>query len=115
MRRWFGRFITQYRSAGELVAPARTPSLQTVDDTLARGGRLLRHPHARHAWAREGKRARLHANGLNFAMGITSARRLAGRDSLASGDLAALDADGRSALQALLAQGHYHLEKPRRR
>ncbi len=115
MRRWFGRFITQYRSAGELVAPARTPSLDTVNDALARGGRLHRHPHARHAWAREGKRARLHANGLNFAMGVPSARCLAGCDTLASPEVKSLDADGRSALQALLAQGHYHLEKPRRR
>jgi 50S ribosomal protein L16 3-hydroxylase len=115
MRRWFGRFITQYRSAGELVAPARAPTLAAAEAALASGGRLLRHPHARHAWAREGKRARLHANGLGFAMGVASARRLAGSDTLAGADLKALDADGRAALQALLAQGHYHLEKPPRR
>ena len=115
MRRWFGRFITQYRSAGELAPPARVPTLATVLKTLARGGRLLRHPQARHAWAREGKRARLHANGLAFAMGPASARRLAGADVLTAAGLDALDADGRSALQSLLARGHYHLEQPARR
>jgi 50S ribosomal protein L16 3-hydroxylase len=115
MRRWFGRFITQYRSAGELARPARAPSLDTAADTLAKGGRLLRHPHARHAWAREGKRARLHANGLGYAMGVASARLLAGADVIDAAALATLDADGRTALQALLAQGHYHLEKPSRR
>lgn len=115
MRRWFGRFITQYRSAGELAAPARAPSLQATEDALAKGGRLLRHPHARHAWAREGQRARLHANGLAYAMGLASARLLAGAEVLDHPALASLDADGRTALQALLAQGHYHLEKPSRR
>ncbi len=114
MRRWFGRFITQYRSAGELARPARTPTLTASSDALAKGGRLLRHPHARYAWAREGKRARLHANGEGYAMGVVSARLLANADTLDAAALDALDADGRSALQSLLAQGHYHLDKPRR-
>jgi len=115
LRRWFGRFITQYRAAGELARPARVPSLATVADALARGGRLHRHPHARHAWAREGKRARLHANGLAYGMGLASARTLAAAEVIDDAAFAALDADGRNALDALLAQGHYHLEKPARR
>jgi len=115
LRRWFGRFITQYRAAGELAAPSRAPSPATLADALAKGGRLLRHPHARHAWAREGKRARLHANGLGFAMGPGSARLLASADQLDAAALATLDRDGRDALHALVAQGHYHLEKPARR
>jgi 50S ribosomal protein L16 3-hydroxylase len=115
LRRWFGRFITQYRAAGDLSPPARVPSPATLADALAKGGLLLRHPHARHAWAREGKRARLHANGLAFAMGQASARLLAGADRLDGDAMASLDSEGRDALHALVAQGHYHLEKPARR
>jgi 50S ribosomal protein L16 3-hydroxylase len=115
LRRWFGRFITQYRAAGELARPSRVPNLAAVADTLARGGRLHRHPHARHAWAREGRRARLHANGLAYAMGAASARLLAGADVIDQAGLASLDADGQRALESLLAQGHYHVEKPPRR
>ena len=115
LRRWFGRFITQYRAAGELARPARAPSLAVVGDSLSRGGRLHRHPHARHAWAREGRRARLHANGLAYPMGTASARLLAGADVIDQAAFASLDADGRAALESLLAQGHYHLEKPPRR
>jgi len=48
-------------------------------------------------------------------MGTASARRLAGAEVLDQADFAALDADGRSALESLLAQGHYHVEKPPRR
>jgi hypothetical protein len=48
-------------------------------------------------------------------MGTASARLLAGADVLDQAGLASLDADGRSALESLLAQGHYHLEKPPRR
>ena len=115
LRRWFGRFITQYRSAGELARPPRAPTLEAAADTLAKGGRLLRHPHARHAWARDGKRAHLHANGQVHGMGVQAARLLAGADVIDAPALASLDADGRAALQALLAGGHYHLDKPRRR
>ena len=115
MRRWFGRFITQYRSAGELPRPPRPPTPAAVETALAGGGELLRHPHARHAWAREGKRARLHANGLAYTMGVVSARAIAAADSLDAAALAALDTDGRAAVHGLVAQGHYHLRKPRRR
>jgi 50S ribosomal protein L16 3-hydroxylase len=115
MRRWFARFITQYRAAGELVAPARAPRPADVAKALAGGGRLHRHPHARQAWVREGRRARLHANGLDFPMSVASARRLSAAKVLADADYLALDDDGRSALHALIAQGHYHLAKPRRR
>jgi 50S ribosomal protein L16 3-hydroxylase len=115
LRRWFGRFITQYRAAGELGRPARPPSLATLEAELAKGSQLLRHPHARHAWARDGQRACLHANGLSLPMGVAAARRLAGADRLSSDDLAALDTDGREALESLVAAGHYQLVKPRRR
>ena len=115
LRRWFGRFITQYRAAGELGRPARPPGLAIIEAELAKGAQLLRHPHARHAWARDDERACLHANGMSLAMGVASARRLAGSDQLAADDLAALDADGRDALESLVAAGHYQLVKPRRR
>ena len=115
LRRWFGRFATQYRAAGDLPRPARPPSPAAVAKALAAGGRLLRHPHARHAWAREGRRARLHASGLAYVMGVGAAKRLAAGASLDAADVAALDDDGRAALHALVAQGHYHLQRPRRR
>ena len=115
LRRWFGRFITQYRAAGELGRPSRVPGLVDVAATLARGGRLLRHPHARHAWARDGRRALLHANGLALPVSVAEARRLAAADQLDADDLAALGASGRQALEALLAAGHYHLAAPPRR
>jgi hypothetical protein len=48
-------------------------------------------------------------------MGRDSARLLARGDALDAAALAALDDDGRDAVHALVAQGHYHLEKPARR
>jgi 50S ribosomal protein L16 3-hydroxylase len=115
LRRWFGRFITQYRAAGELGRPARPPALAAIEAELGKGAQLLRHPHARLAWARDGKRACLHANGLSLPMGVASARRLAAADQLEAADLAALDADARDALESLVAAGHYQLVKPKRR
>jgi 50S ribosomal protein L16 3-hydroxylase len=115
LRRWFGRFITRYRAAGDIAAPAKPPTAAAVADALAGGGTLLRHPLARHAWTREGRRARLHASGSAFTMGIAAAKALAAAESLDAAAVAALDDDGRDALHALVARGHYHLEKPRRR
>ena len=77
--------------------------------------RVAKYAHARHAWARDGKRACLHANGLSLPMGVASARRLAAADQLEAADLAALDADARDALETLVAAGHYQLVKPKRR
>lgn len=115
LRRWFGRFITQYRAAGELGRPARPPKLEAIAASLDQGAILLRHPHARHAWARDGRRACLHANGLALPMGVASARRLANAERLDAAGLASLDAAGREALETLVAAGHYQLVKPKRR
>lgn len=115
LRRWFGRFITQYRSAGEIARPARPPGLAAITAALDEGAMLLRHPHARHAWARDGRRACLHANGLSLPMGVASARCLAGAERLDAATVAGLDAAGREALVSLVAAGHYQLVKPKRR
>ncbi|MBW8312841.1 MAG: cupin domain-containing protein [Rhizobium sp.] len=115
LRRWFGRFITQYRSAGEIARPARPPGLAAITAALDEGALLLRHPHARHAWARDGRKAYLHANGLSLPMGVASAKRLASAERLDAAELAGLDAAGREALVSLVAAGHYQLVKPKRR
>ncbi|WP_374604029.1 JmjC domain-containing protein [Arenimonas sp.] len=115
LRTWFGRFITQYRAGGEIAAPARPPNADAVATALDQGGMLLRHPHARVAWTRDGRKASLFANGLVQSMGIADARRLAAAERLDAAGLAALGAAGREALHTLVAAGHYQLVKPRRR
>ncbi|HLS83869.1 MAG TPA: cupin domain-containing protein [Arenimonas sp.] len=112
---WFGRFITRYRSAGTIAPPPRPPAFDRVLATLDRGGRLLRHPQARQAWLRQGRRARFFANGQGFGMGIAAARRLAAAEALDAAAVAALDENGREALACLVAQGHYVLRPPPRR
>src|ERR671912_2458682 len=49
-REWFGRFITRYRSAGDVVAPPKSLSWPATAVALAKGGSLQRHPFARAAW-----------------------------------------------------------------
>ncbi|HLU13224.1 MAG TPA: cupin domain-containing protein [Arenimonas sp.] len=112
---WFGRFITRYRSAGEILPPRRPPTFDKVLDSLDRGGQLLRHPQARQAWTRVGRRARLFANGLGFDMGVASARRLAAAGALDAAAVATLDREARLALASLVARGHYVLRQPSRR
>lgn len=114
LARWFGRFITRYRSAGDITAAAKPVSAAQIGTALEKGGQLLRHPFARYAWAREGRRARLFASGESFAMGMRSAQLLAERDQLGAGELASLDDEARAALADLIALGHYQVHSPRR-
>lgn len=105
LTRFFGAFMTRYRSAGMLQPPARAPSAAQLAQRLQRGAVLLRHPFARFAWARVGRAAELYVDGDAFAMGVASARRLADEAPLDAHDVDGLDARGREAVQALVARG----------
>jgi len=113
-RRWFGRFITRYRSAGEISAGPRTPSFETAGKALAAGGLLLRHPFARSAWARQGKEALLFVDGEAWQMDTRSAHVLASYEAIDDAALAKLGDAGRDALASLLRRGHYQLQKASR-
>lgn len=118
-RDWFGRFITRYRASGEVGPGPRVPSLASAEIALVDGGLLLRHPFSRSAWsrlgARKGDRALLFVNGQSFPMDRRSAHVLAAYEALDDAALAKLDAAGRAALAALLAQGHFQLKRAPRK
>ena len=112
-REWFGRFITRYRSAGEVAAPPRAPKWTATLASLAKGATLQRHPFARTAWtALPGTRpgARLFVDGEAFAMGRSAASTLAAAQQLDAAQVDALDAGGRAAVEALYALGYYRLQ-----
>ena len=112
---WFGRFITRYRSSGELSAAAKAPSLAAIEKSLSDGGMLLRHPFIRSAWARCGKQAQLFVNGEAFTMAPASARILASQDNLDRAAFTRLDSAARTALEALLQRGLYQLKRKLKR
>jgi 50S ribosomal protein L16 3-hydroxylase len=106
---WFGRFITRYRNAGEVMPPAALPARIEVEWLIAHGHRLLRHPWSRMAWRRAGRAARLYVGGMDLAMPVRDARRIAAAADV-EGDLyAALSQAGRDAVFELLSGGHYRL------
>ncbi|KFN44661.1 cupin domain-containing protein [Arenimonas oryziterrae] len=111
-REWFGRFITRYRASGEVSAAPRAPSLAVVEKALTEGGLLLRHPFARTAWAKTGKRAQLFVTGEAFTMSAASARLLASYEALDEAAFAKLDDSARETLETLIARGHYQLQRP---
>ncbi|MFT3805511.1 JmjC domain-containing protein [Arenimonas sp.] len=113
-REWFGRFITRYRASGEIAPPTRTPSFADATKALGEGGLLLRHPFARAAWSRLGRKARLFVNGESHAMGQASAKLLAAAESLDAGALDRLDEAGREAVASLLTAGVYQLQRAKR-
>jgi 50S ribosomal protein L16 3-hydroxylase len=108
-RRWFGRFITRYRSAGEIVAGDKAPTIAHAEKKLAGGALLLRHPFARSAWSKQGKEALLFVDGEAWQMDSRSAHVLASYEALDDSALAKLSDAGRDALASLLRRGYYQL------
>ncbi|KAF1710554.1 transcriptional regulator [Pseudoxanthomonas kalamensis DSM 18571] len=109
---WFGRFITTYRAAGEIVAPAAAPARAETEFLLQQGVTLQRHPFARPAWRRARRGATLFCSGLQFPLAVADARRLAATERIDAAGYAALGEPGRHALIELLAAGHYQLLGP---
>ena len=115
LRRSFGRFITRYRSAGEVAAPPRAPSLQQIETRLAAGARLHRHPFSRVAWVRANRAAELFVDGDIHPCSLATARRLGAAGGLDGAGWAALDASGRALAHHLCERGSLALSKAPRR
>jgi len=113
-RRWFGRFITRYRSAGEIMAGEQPPTLANGEKEPAHGRMLQRHPFARSAWTKQGKEALLFVDGECWQMDARSAHVLAAYEAIDDAALAKLSDSGRDALASLLRRGHYQLRKATR-
>ncbi|MEN4902851.1 cupin domain-containing protein [Luteimonas sp. TWI1416] len=110
---WFGRFMTGYRNAHQVVAGETPPPPEEVDALLTSGRAvLLRNPFSRAAWRRAARGARLFVSGSAFALSIRDAQRLAAAARIDAADHAALSPAGRAAVYALLEQGHYTLARP---
>lgn len=109
---WFGRFITTYRAAGEVMPSGPAPSLDEVDHALANGLLLERHPWARLAWRRAKRGASLYCSGLDLAVSVKDAQRIAAAERLDRSAWNGLTAKGRQALQELMVLGFYQLTDP---
>jgi 50S ribosomal protein L16 3-hydroxylase len=103
---WFGRFITTYRAAGDVVAGADPLPREEIEDALQR------HPWARMAWRRAKRGASLYCSGLEFALPVKDAQVLAATEQLGGPLYLKLSAKGRDAVQALVAGGYYQLFDP---
>jgi len=110
---WFGRFITTYRAAGEVMPSGPAPSRGEIEQGLAHHLLLERHPWARLAWRRAKRGASLYCSGLDLAMPVKDAQRLCGAERLDGAAWRALSAKGQQALLDLMAQGYYQLIDPR--
>lgn len=115
LRTWFGRFITRYRSAGEVAGPPRPPSVAQIGTRLAAGALLHRHPFARMAWARAGSHAELYVDGEAYPCSLATARRLGSGDTLDATAFNRLDAEGRELLHHLCKRGCFALSRPPRK
>src|SRR5690606_31532214 len=107
-----GRFITTYRAAGEVMPSGPAPALEEVDQALAQGLLLERHPWARLAWRRAKRGASLYCSGLDLGVSVKDAQRIAAAERLDGAAWRGLSAKGRQALQELMVLGFYQLTDP---
>ncbi|WP_442684166.1 ribosomal protein uL16 3-hydroxylase [Stenotrophomonas sp. JC08] len=106
---WFGRFITTYRSAGDILPSQAPRSPEEVEAELARGGELERHPWARLAWRRATRGGTLYCSGREFALSVKDAQSLAAAEYIDATAFRKLSAKGRNAVLELLAGGCFQL------
>ncbi|QSX77403.1 cupin domain-containing protein [Agrilutibacter solisilvae] len=106
---WFGRFVTLYRNAGEVLAAPEPRSRIEVEWDLQQGGGLQRHPWSRMAWRKSGKQARLYVNGEDHTLPVRDAKCVANSGELDGPAYAALSQAGRDCVFELLQAGHYRL------
>lgn len=106
---WFGRFMTVYRNAGEVVPGGDERSRIEVEWDLQRGASLWRHPYSRMAWRKARRGARLYVNGEDFPLPARDARRIAHAAQLDGAAYAALSEAGRDRVFGLIQAGHFRL------
>jgi 50S ribosomal protein L16 3-hydroxylase len=106
---WFGRFITLYRSAGEVPAAERAPPRIEVEWDLGHGATLMRHPWSRAVWRKAGRNGRLFVSGRVYALPVRDAQSLAAATAIDGARYGALSQAGRDAVIDLVAAGHYQL------
>jgi 50S ribosomal protein L16 3-hydroxylase len=111
LRQSFGRFITRYRSAGEIHPPPRPPTAAQVEARLRAGALLHRHPFLRCAWTRVARGAEIYVDGEQHSCSQASARRLCSLEPIDSAAAAALDAGGRALLHDLIQRGCFLLSR----
>lgn len=114
LRRWFGTFITRYRSAALPDSGARVSSPTHLLQRLEAGKRLFRHPFVRSAWTRCGRRALLFLAGEVHSTSTRAARRLAAANPIDAATFAAFDTATREALCRWVARGLFRVRKARR-
>ncbi len=109
---WFGRFITVYRAAGEVLPGAEERSRIEIEWDLQHNATLHRHPWSRMAWRRahrKGEPARLYVSGQDLALPAADAQRIADAEVIDAETYDLLSAAGRDRVIDLLMAGHYRL------
>ncbi|HET6396062.1 MAG TPA: cupin domain-containing protein, partial [Pseudoxanthomonas sp.] len=106
---WFGRFITTYRAAGEVVPGGEPRPRIELEWDLSQGAALQRHPWSRMAWRRNRRGASLFCSGQALSLPVADARRIAAAAQLDGPGYGALSDAGRDAVYALYQAGHYAL------
>ncbi|HHW4682463.1 MAG TPA: winged helix domain-containing protein, partial [Xylella sp.] len=110
LSRWFGRFITTYRTSSTIAPDTTTTHRETLEHALAAGDELIRRSGSRTAWCRTRHDARLFCGGLEFTLTCKDAQYLAATERLNIHAYTQLSEPGRTALLNLLAHGHYQLD-----
>ena len=106
---WFGRFITTYRAAGDIVPTGEPAAREVIEAELDAGAELERHPWARLAWRRATKGATLYCSGREYALSEKDAKALAAAEYVDGLLYRKLSAKGRNVLMELVAGGYFQL------
>lgn len=108
---FFGRFVTNYRTAMEIAVPPKLPKPEKILERLGKGGILEPHPFARWAWCKEGREAILFVQGHSFSTTQEVASTLARAESIDADRFAKIPASERGLIFELIERGYLVLQK----
>ena len=105
---WFGRFITQYRSANAVMPYMHAINLDDIAARMAAGEQLMRYPWTRMAWRKQNpKLTHLYVAGDVYPMSANEAKLLAANACIGQAIFNRLTDKGRTALVEIMQAGHY--------
>lgn len=107
LTQWFGSFITRYRNAQSPAPPARPLSMAMLEQKLARGARLSRHPYSRLAARKSGSKMQVFLAGDRFLVSARLYRLLSAPDQADGRAWQGLTSAERSDLLGIINAGHF--------
>jgi len=108
---WFGRFITQYRSAQTASPPRKAIDMASLQTKLHANAHIVRHPWVRFAWQAAQRGAVLYISGQSYHCSTALAQLICRQHTIELQDLSKIKTSDHAVLVQLINAGYLVLSR----